>query len=395
MSRVTRFAARDPGPTARMAGFMAHLRDAGLSLGLAEADLALSALTHIDAVDPSQTRQALRAVCTGSLEDAAQFDDLFDAYWMNGGRVAQKSVPSAQGGSDSVKSSRQAKATDAADMAGAPSMPDGGNGTADADGDGEGKLVASQMQAKLSRDLRDLVQPEDVAEAEKIARRLGAALRDRRSRRRRAARKGDRLHFRKLIRQSLATGGEPLHLPRKQRPDRPVKVVTICDVSGSMTIYAQVFLAFVAGLLRADDTADAYLFHTRLVRISDALRDRDALRALGRLSLLVDGFGGGSKIGASLKLFSRSYARRFVDGRTVVVILSDGYDTDAPELIGDALAALKKRGCRIIWLNPLKGWDGYEPVARGMASALPHLDLFRPANTLADLAALEPELERL
>jgi uncharacterized protein with von Willebrand factor type A (vWA) domain len=162
-----------------------------------------------------------------------------------------------------------------------------------------------------------------------------------------------------------------------------------------MTTYAQVFLAFIAGMMRADDTTDAYLFHTRLVRITEALRDKDAIRALGRLSVLADGFGGGSKIGASLMQFSGSYARRFVDGRTVVLILSDGYDTESPDLLGAALAKLKRRGCKIIWLNPLKGWDGYAPVARGMAAALPHLDLFSPANTLADLAALEPELTRL
>ena len=162
-----------------------------------------------------------------------------------------------------------------------------------------------------------------------------------------------------------------------------------------MTVHARVFLAFLAGLMRADDTADAYLFHTRLVRITEALRDKDALRALGRLSVLADGFGGGSKIGASLMQFARTYARRFVDGRTVVLILSDGYDTDTPDLMGDALAALRKRGCKIIWLNPLKGWEGYEPVTRGMAAALPHLDLFHPASRLADLAALEGELTRL
>ena len=162
-----------------------------------------------------------------------------------------------------------------------------------------------------------------------------------------------------------------------------------------MTAYAQVFLAFIAGLMRADTSSDAYLFHTRLVRIADALNDKDALRALGRLSVLADGFGGGSKIGASLHQFTRTYARRFVDGRTVVLILSDGYDTDTPELIGEALATLKKRSCKIIWLNPLKGWEGYEPVARGMSSALPHLDLFAAANTLADLSALEQQLGRL
>jgi uncharacterized protein with von Willebrand factor type A (vWA) domain len=147
--------------------------------------------------------------------------------------------------------------------------------------------------------------------------------------------------------------------------------------------------------MRADTRADAYLFHTKLVRITEALRDKDALRALARLSLLADGFAGGSKIGDSLNTFAQTYGRRFVDNRTVVMILSDGYDTASPDSISDALARLKKRGCKIIWLNPLKGWDGYEPTARAMAAALPHLDLFRAANTLDDLAALEPELVRL
>ena len=155
------------------------------------------------------------------------------------------------------------------------------------------------------------------------------------------------------------------------------------------------FLAFLAGLMRGDPKADAYLFHTRLVRITEALRDKDAMRAIGRMSLMADGFGGGSKIGESLARFADTYAKRFVDGRSAVVILSDGYDTSPSEAMAAALAKLRKRGCRIIWLNPLKGWRGYEPVAAGMAAALPYLDHFAAANTLADLAALEGELARL
>jgi len=131
------------------------------------------------------------------------------------------------------------------------------------------------------------------------------------------------------------------------------------------------------------------------VRITEALRDDDPLRALNRLTLLADGFGGGSKIGSALDQFSRTYARKFVTGRSVVIILSDGYDTDPPELIATALARLKKRGCKVIWLNPLKGWEEYAPVARGMAAALPHLDLFAAANTLDNLASLAPKVSRL
>lgn len=147
--------------------------------------------------------------------------------------------------------------------------------------------------------------------------------------------------------------------------------------------------------MRADAASDAYLFHTRLVRIADALRDPDPMRALNRTTLLADGIGGGSQIGAALGHFASSYARRFVDGRSVVIILSDGYDSGAPDMLDDALSRLKKRGCRIVWLNPLKGWQGYEPVARGMAAALPHLDMFAAANRLEDLAALEQRLARL
>jgi uncharacterized protein with von Willebrand factor type A (vWA) domain len=203
------------------------------------------------------------------------------------------------------------------------------------------------------------------------------------------------IDMRRTLRASLATGGEPLRLARRTRPDRPMKIVALCDVSGSMVVYARPFLAFLAGLMRADAAADAYLFHTRLVRITEALRDDDPLRALNRITLLADGFGGGSRIGGALDEFARGQARRFVNGRTVVMILSDGYDSAAPGVVGDALARLKRRGCRVIWLNPLKGWTGYAPVAQAMAAALPHLDVFAAANTLADLAALDRELARI
>lgn len=393
MSRVTRFAARDPGPAARVAGFIAHLRDNGLRLGVAEADVAIAALAQVDAIRPDDSRRALRAVCTGCKEESERFDDLFNSYWMDMGRVRQKAVPSLSPNvSDEVHSSRDAKGQDAG-ASGTATAPDAEDG--DADSSGTGKLIATEQRNMNRRDLRDLVRPEEIAEAEKVARRIGAALRDKRSRRRIAARKGDRLHFRKTIRQSLATGGEPVRLLRKKRPDRTRKIVALCDVSGSMSVYSQVFLAFLAGLMRADTAADAYLFHTRLVRITEALRDKDSMRAIGRMSLMADGFGGGSKIGLSLMRFADTYAKRFVDGRSVVMILSDGYDTADPTTISEALAKLRKRGCKVIWLNPLKGWADYAPVAEGMAAALPYLDLFAAANTLGDLAALEQELARL
>lgn len=393
MSRIAKFASRDDGLAARMGGFIAHLRWNGLRLGVAEAALALEALSCVDPV-PDEACRALKAACAGCREEAERFEALFDAYWRNGGRIVARESPrsSASAKSEGVHSSLEGKGADRSG-AGAPFAADSGGEEAEADG--EGKLFAVRLRNLSRKDLRHLVRPGDVAEAERVALRLGAALRDRRSRRRKASRRGETLNFRKIIRRSLSTGGEPVRLWMKSRPDRPRRIVALCDVSGSMSAYARVFLSFLAGLMRADRTADAYLFHVRLVRISDALRDRDSMRAIGRMSLMADGFGGGSRIGWCVDRFARGYARRFVDGRSVVLILSDGYDTDSPELLGAALERLRKRGCRIAWLNPLKNWAGYEPVAGAMQAALPHIDFFGSAGSLSDLAALEPELARL
>ncbi len=391
VGQPTRFAARASGPAERMSGFMAHLRLNGLRIGVEETGAALEALSVVTAADPYEARLALKAVCTGSHEDFARFDDLFAAYWLNRGRErAGKST----GGTESKRAASARSAQDGESGGGRADQPDAGR-TGAVEQSGEGRLTGSRIRNLMRVDLREVVSPADMAEAEAIAERLARAIRDRRSRRHKASKRGTRIDLRRVVRASLATGGEPLRLFHRTRPDRPVRLVAILDVSGSMAVYARVFLAFVKGLMGADQSTDAYLFHTRLVRITDALRDADALRAVNRLSLLAQGFGGGTKIGANLAAFNAQYARRLVGGRSVVMVLSDGFDTDPAQRIGAELARLKKRGCRLIWLNPLKGWQGYAPVAAGMAAALPHLDLFAAANTLDSLAALEPELARM
>lgn len=392
MSMITKFAGRDPGATARIAGFIAHLRAHGFSLGVSETQAAVQVLNHVTAGDPAEVHLALKSVCTGSEDEAHRFEMLFDSYWRNSGRVREKVVQGKQQARQNTRSSL-AEEGQKSSRSGTIESPDPGRGDGDANSDGEGRLIASRVSNLMKQDMRELVSPENIRAAEIVARRMAEAMRDRRSRRRVAAAKGAQINFRKVVRQSLATGGEPIRLPRKQRPTRPVQIITLCDVSGSMAVYSRVFLSFLAGLIRVDAKADAYLFHTRLVRITGALRDDDPLRALNRLTLLADGFGGGSKIGVNLQLFARTYARRFASGRSVVIILSDGYDTDPPEILASALKDIKKRGCKIIWLNPLKGWKNYAPVAAGMAAALPHLDMFAAANTLESLASLERELE--
>ncbi len=387
---VTRFPSRATGPAERLAGFLAHLRLNGMALGLPDFGLAMAALTHVRATDLTEARLALKAICAGTSEDFARFDDLFAAYWSNRGRERQGQARA----QDRRQHSQMMTEADGMTGSGRAERPDA-EGAGEAEQDGRGRLVGSRIGNLMRTDLREVVDKSDMAEAEAVAARLARAIRDRRSRRRRADKRGERLDLRRILRASLATGGDPLRLYRRHRPDRPTRLVCLLDVSGSMAVYARVFLAFLKGLMTADSQTDAYLFHTRLVRITEALRDKDPLRAVNRMTMLAQGFGGGTRIGGNLAVFNATYARRLVSGRSVVVILSDGFDTDPPALIGAELARLKQRGCRIVWLNPLKGWRDYQPVAAGMAAALPHLDLFASANTLASLVALEPELARL
>jgi uncharacterized protein len=388
---VTRFPLRAVGPADRMAGFMAHLRLNGLKVGVEETGMALAALATVAVNDVDEARMAMKAVLTGSADDFARFDDLFMAYWHNRGR---ERAGQAQTKSGSGAKGGLALDHSQTDGAGKADRPDSDT-TGEAEQSGEGRRVGSRITNLMSVDLRHVLDPADRTEAEAVAARLARAIRDRRSRRHKADDKGHRLDMRRILRASLSTGGEPIRLFRRARPERPARLVVLLDVSGSMTVYAPVYLAFVKGLMTADATTDAYLFHTRLVRITEALRDHDSLRAVNRLSLLAQGFGGGTRIGGNLAAFNHSYGKRLVSGRSLVVIISDGFDTDPPAVIGAELARLKKRGCRIIWLNPLKGWRDYQPVAAGMAAALPHLDMFAAANTLQSLAALEPELARI
>ena len=395
MSRISKFAARDNGPSARIVGFFSHLRFNNLKLGVSEVETALTILGRINLSDPFEVRRSLKPLCVGNLDESRRFEDLFDSYWMDTGRVKRKVIPNGNVPSEEKKVSEVGdKAIDNSESSsGAQNEPD--EETAILNDQREGELVAVEEASKMHKDLREFVTNQEIDDAMEVAIRIGKALRDKRSRRLVNSKKGQALDFRKTIRRSLSTGGDPFKLINKSKPDRPKRIVALCDVSGSMNVYSKIFLAFLSALMRNDKNTDAYLFHTELVRVTDALRDENTGRSMEKLSLLANGFGGGSRIGHSIKKFSKTYARRFVNSKSVVMILSDGYDSNNVNDLVKALTNLKKRGCKIIWLNPLKGWKDYAPVTASMAASLPYLDLFSAANTLNDLAALDEELEKL
>jgi uncharacterized protein with von Willebrand factor type A (vWA) domain len=187
----------------------------------------------------------------------------------------------------------------------------------------------------------------------------------------------------------------PISLIKRQRKEKPLRLVVLLDASGSMSMYTSMFLRFIHGVLDEFREAEAFLFHTRLAYVSDAMKEKDAGRALDRLSMMAQGAGGGTKIGESLQTFNRWHAARVIHSRTCVMIVSDGYETGDAALLGREMAALARRCRRIVWLNPMMAWEGYAPEAAGIKAALPYVDLYAPANTLQSLTELEPYLAKL
>jgi len=393
--QTTRFLMRSPTIVERLSDFMAHLRGNGIAVGIVEIDAAMRAFKTVDVLDVGVVKIALKAICAGNQEAFDRFDDLFTAFWLNRGREKSGAAEATSTPNNKSRHSNLVSqdSNAASQSTGAQSEVDS-NTNGEASGGGEGKLIASQSTNREKVDFRHLMTPQSLAEAEQVAGQIAKQIRNRRSRRR-AHHRGATLDLRRIARAAVQTGGEPLQLFNRKKPDRPVTLVTLLDVSGSMTVYSRVFLAFLKGLMSVDQRTESFLFHTRLVNIGEALRDHDTMRAINRLSLMAQGFGGGTKIAANLANFNAQYGRRIVNGRTVVIILSDGYDTDPPAKLAHEMARLKKRGCKIIWLNPLKGWKDFKPVACGMAAALPFVDHFAAANTLDSLRALAPQLERL
>jgi uncharacterized protein with von Willebrand factor type A (vWA) domain len=337
----------------------------------------------------------LRALLCATHSDWERFDQIFDAYWRGRG-LRSKQILSGAPPTNKPSLRRLAEANAAQAPAGAPDHVERRAGEADQITDGRGRREgASRAEALASADMRHIVDPDDVAQAHALAARLARVMRARLTRRERVRRRGRRLDLRRTIHRSISHGGTPIELAWRRRKEKPLRLVVLLDASGSMSLYTAFFVRFLHGVVDAFREAEAFIFHTRLVHVSASLRDRDVARAVDRLSLMAQGIGGGTRIGESLATFNRWHARRVINSRTAVMIVSDGYDTAEPDLLAAEMARLHRRCRRIIWLNPLIGWRDYAPTARGMQAALPYVDLFAPAHNLQSLAALEPYLARI
>jgi uncharacterized protein with von Willebrand factor type A (vWA) domain len=371
-------------PVAFVTAFGRHLRERGLDATPGTAIDGVRALAAIDVGDRDDVYHALRAVFVTRRQDIPLFDAAFDEWWGSARRE-----PGAQ--------SQHGKRSNPAVIApwdepqrGPPStyLTRWAASLAEAEREDPVAIaMPSSHEARGTKDFRHFDQA-DLVELEDVAARIVRRLRSRRSRRWRMARRGPRLDARRIVRLALSTGGEPIRLARRERKLRRTKLVVVCDVSGSMDLYSRFLLQVIYALQNAFARVETFVFSTRLTHITDALTHKhyeEALDALARIS--GSSWSGGTRIGESLMQLRVAW-RRLLDRRTAVIILSDGWDTGDPEVLGSTLADIKRRAGRIIWLNPLLGNPLYEPATQGMQAALPYVDVFAPAHDLASLERL-------
>ncbi len=236
--------------------------------------------------------------------------------------------------------------------------------------------------------------PEELEQLTALLAQLRLAVPTRRTRRLAPSRSGAP-DLRRTLRRSFRTGGEPLERRFRARRRRTRRLVLVLDVSGSMADYSRALLVFAHAALRADRRWEAFCFGTRLTRVTRALAASRPDEALARAAAEVVDWNGGTRIGECLKQLLDEYGHRGLARGAVVVLCSDGLEVGDPELLAQQMARLSRLAYRVIWLNPLKGDEAYEPLARGMHAALPYVDTFLAGHNLASLEELRSELSRL
>jgi uncharacterized protein len=383
-----------PAPTlaANVMHFARLLRAAGLPVGPTETLAALQALTLIDIGDRAQVRNALRTVMVHRHEAAEVFDHAFDLFWRNPDAARQQA---ALGLIEAEKVQKPQR------------PPPGSRRVAEAMAAGREKpprleepppeldmtMTVSERERLQKMDF-EAMSAAEINAAKSEIRRLTLPLDLRRTRRRRPDQAGRLTDLRATLRSSLRQGGEILDIARASRTVRPPPLVVLCDISGSMSRYAQILLHFLHAVANDRDRVSVFLFGTRLTNITRQLRHRDPEAAFQMVAHVVPDWSGGTRIGETLAEFNRHWARRVLGQGAVVLLVTDGLDRDGAHDLSVNMERLHHSCRRLIWLNPLLRWDGFQPKSQGIRAMLPHVDEFRPVHNVASLRALIESLSR-
>lgn len=362
----------------RCVGFCRVLRARGIPVTPAETLLGARTLGLVDVGDREEVRLGLRTTLVLHRDQYPVFDLAFDEFWGGAALDARRDAPPDTG--------RQTTQAPVPRPSGVTLESWGGRRP---EGTHEDKVpirAASDAESVGRKNFAGFDNT-DAAAFERLARRIARRLALRPSRRWKSARRGRRLDLRRTIRGSLRSGGEPVELEFRRRKIRRTRLVAICDVSGSMELYARFLLQFLHALQNSFAHIETFAFSTRLTRTTTVLKQTRWEDALGGLAREVTDWSGGTRIGASLDQFAGDWLS-LVDRRTVVLVLSDGWEIGEPVILAQAMQRIASRAGRIIWLNPLMASADYAPETRGMQAALPYIDVLAPAHNVESLERL-------
>jgi uncharacterized protein with von Willebrand factor type A (vWA) domain len=385
--------ARGKGTLPNVMAFARALKQLGIKVSLSQVLDASRSVELVDIGERPDFRSLLRANLISQKEDFPVFDMVFDCFWRE---QAYERVP-----------------METMEIQGTPTESDAPEG-----GDEEGGVEEAASDAIANENLQlenldefsvptyspqELMNRKDfsemgVEESRAIARAImliATKIATQISRRKKIGRKGNTVDPRWTMRRSMKYGGEVVELVHRKKRIKKTRVVLLCDVSGSMDCYSRFLIQFMYGLQNELWGVETFVFSTSLSRITHLIRTKDIVHALEKISGSILGWSGGTNIGRSLHTFNRHFAPSMVTHRTVVVIISDGWDRGDVSLLEREMQDLKRRAKKIIWLNPLLASENYEPLCKGMQAALPYLDLFLSVHNVNSLVALGRTLQKM
>ena len=374
----------DP-PTGQMAdnvvGFARALRAAGLPVGPGAVIDALNALRMIDIGNRADVFTTLESIFVTRHEHALIFAQAFDLFF----RVAEEwknmldSVPLP----DQAKKPPPPASRRVQEALAQPTI----SSESDAPQEQEIHLSVSDREVLQKKDFAQMSAAE-IAEVTQAIAKMSLPQAELRTRRTQPDHRGHRLDLRRTLRGSLRTGGEIIDIRRLGLIDKPAPIVALLDISGSMSEYTRLFLHFLHAITDARKRVSVFLFGTRLTNVTRALRQRDPDEALAACSSAVEDWAGGTRIATSLHNFNKLWGRRVLGQGAIVLLISDGLEREADSKLAFEMDRLQRSCRRLIWLNPLLRFDGFEPKAQGIKMMLPHVDEFRTVHNLSSIKGL-------
>jgi len=374
--------------------FVRVLRAAGLPLGPAKVIDAIAAVEAVGIANKTDFREALAAVLVSRHEHLVLFEQAFDLFWRNP-KLLEKMIaallPRVHGRMDDAREEPELPSRLAQAML-PPRLPE-----THPDDEDEVELDAaftfSPREVLQSKDFATMT-ADELAQVKSMLARLKLPLPERPVRRTRAAARGPRVDLRATMRGMTGAAGAVAPLAYRARVRRTPPLVVLCDISGSMDRYARMLLHFLHAITNDRHRVHTLVFGTRLTNITRHLKHRDVDVALSRVTQSVQDWAGGTRIGASLAEFNRRWSRRLLGQNAVVLLISDGLDAESGEGLDFEVERLAKSCARLVWLNPLLRYAGFEARPAGIRAILPHVDDFLPVHNLASLTALAAALSQ-